>query len=29
VPVFKGKELPIGTFKAIIKGSGLNEEDWK
>lgn len=28
VPYHKGKQLPIGTLKSIIEGSGLHEEAW-
>lgn len=28
VPFHKGKELPIGTLKSIMEGSGLPPEVW-
>jgi len=29
IPFHKGKQLPIGTLKSIIEGSGLDSEIWK
>jgi len=29
VAVHKGKQLPEGTLKSIVKGSGIPEEIWK
>jgi predicted RNA binding protein YcfA (HicA-like mRNA interferase family) len=29
VAYHKGKQLPEGTLKNIIKGSGVPQEDWK
>lgn len=29
VPVHKGKELPLGTLKSIIEGSGIPLEEWE
>ena len=29
VPVHKGKDLPLGTLKSIIDGSGIPLEDWE
>jgi predicted RNA binding protein YcfA (HicA-like mRNA interferase family) len=29
VALHKGKELPLGTLKAIIEGSGLEPDAWK
>ncbi|MGP8080586.1 MAG: type II toxin-antitoxin system HicA family toxin [Dehalococcoidales bacterium] len=29
VPMHKGKELPIGTLKSIIDGSGIPESEFK
>ena len=29
VPYHKGKQLPIGTLKAIINESGITPEEWK
>lgn len=28
VPYHKGNQLPIGTLKAIIDGSGISHEQW-
>lgn len=28
VPYHKGKQLPIGTLKSIIEGSGIHEDLW-
>ncbi|MBC8527342.1 MAG: type II toxin-antitoxin system HicA family toxin [Candidatus Cloacimonetes bacterium] len=28
VPIHKGKDLPIGTLKSIISGSGLKNSDF-
>ena len=28
VAYHKGKQIPIGTLKSIIEGSGINKEDW-
>lgn len=28
VPYHKGKELPVGTLKSIMEGSGLPSEVW-
>ncbi len=28
VPYHKGKQLPIGTLKAIIEGSGIDLDKW-
>jgi predicted RNA binding protein YcfA (HicA-like mRNA interferase family) len=28
VPFHKGRQLPIGTLKSIIEGSGLSPEVW-
>jgi len=29
VPFHKGKDLPLGTLKSIIEGSGIPLENWK
>ena len=29
VPYHKGKDLPLGTLKSIIEGSGLDPEAWE
>jgi predicted RNA binding protein YcfA (HicA-like mRNA interferase family) len=29
VPYHKGKQLPLGTLKSIIEGSGITEEEFK
>ncbi len=29
VPFHKGKQLPIGTLKSIIEGSGIPEEEFR
>ena len=29
VPYHKGKELPLGTLKSIIAGSGIPEDEFK
>lgn len=29
VPFHQGKELPLGTLKSIIEGSGIPLEDWE
>ncbi|MDE2290880.1 MAG: type II toxin-antitoxin system HicA family toxin [Elusimicrobia bacterium] len=29
VPYHAGKELPLGTLKSIIEGSGIPLEDWE
>jgi len=29
VPYHKGKQLPIGTLKSIIEGSGIPGKQWK
>jgi predicted RNA binding protein YcfA (HicA-like mRNA interferase family) len=28
VPFHKGRDLPLGTLKSIIEGSGISLEDW-
>ncbi len=28
VPFHKGRDLPLGTLKSIIEGSGIPLEDW-
>lgn len=28
VPYHKGKQLPLGTLKGIVEGSGINEEEF-
>ena len=28
VPIHKGKQLPLGTLKSIIQGSGIPEDDF-
>lgn len=29
MPYHKGKQLPIGTLKSIIEGSGIQEKLWR
>jgi len=29
VPDHRGKVLPIGTLRSIMKGSGIPDEEWK
>jgi len=29
VPFHKGKELPLGTLRSIIEGSGLSQDVWE
>ena len=29
VPDHRGKALPIGTLRSIMKGSGIPEQEWR
>ncbi|MHC4339603.1 MAG: type II toxin-antitoxin system HicA family toxin [Planctomycetota bacterium] len=29
VPSHRGRELPIGTLRSIMKGSGIPDADWE